>query len=100
MKDLAQEIRSYSGRDFEERKHWYSPAAEAYNKARPHYPPSLVQQVIEIAQLSSESTLLEVGCGPGTATVSFAELNCSITCLEPNPDFYAIALTDALKPLF
>jgi cyclopropane fatty-acyl-phospholipid synthase-like methyltransferase len=83
MKDLAQEIRSCSGRDLEERKHWYSPAAEAYNKARPHYPQALVQQVIEIAQLSSESTLLEVGCGPGTATVSFAELDCSITGIEP-----------------
>jgi protein-L-isoaspartate O-methyltransferase len=91
MKDLAQEIRSCSDRDLEERKHWYSPAAEAYNRARPHYPPELVQQVIEIAQLSAESTLLEVGCGPGTATVSFAKLNCSITCLEPNPDFCAIA---------
>jgi protein-L-isoaspartate O-methyltransferase len=92
MKDIVQEIKSYSGRDLETRKHWYSPAAQAYGKVRPHYPPTLVQQVIEIAQLSSESTLLEVGCGPGTATVSFAELDCSITCLEPNPDFYAIAL--------
>jgi protein-L-isoaspartate O-methyltransferase len=92
MKDIVQEIKSYSGRDLETRKHWYSPTAQAYGKVRPHYPPTLVQQVIEIAQLSSESTLLEVGCGPGTATVSFAELDCPITCLEPNPDFYAIAL--------
>jgi SAM-dependent methyltransferase len=92
IKDLAQEIRNCSGRDLEERKHWYSSAAEAYDKVRPLYPQALVQQVVEIAQLFSESTLLEVGCGPGTATVAFAELGCAMTCLEPNPDFYAIAL--------
>jgi SAM-dependent methyltransferase len=92
MKDLAQEIRSCSGRDLEERKHWYSPAAADYNKARPLYPQALLQQVIEIAQLSAESTLLEVGCGPGTATVPFAQLDCSIIGLEPNSDFCAIAL--------
>ncbi len=91
-RDLAQEIRSCSSRDLEERKHWYSPAAEAYNKVRPHYPQALVQQVIDLAQLSSYSNLLEVGCGPGTATVSFADLGCAIICLEPNPDFYLIAL--------
>jgi SAM-dependent methyltransferase len=91
MKDLKQTIISYSKRDLEERKNWYSPAAEAYNKARPRYPQDLIRQVVDIAGLSSGSKILEVGCGPATATVSFASLDFSMVCLEPNPDFYQLA---------
>jgi tRNA G46 methylase TrmB len=91
MKDLKQTIINYSSTDLEQRKNWYSPAAEAYNKARPRYPQELIKQVVEIAQLSTNSKILEVGCGPGTATVGIAPLGCSIICLEPNPDFFHLA---------
>lgn len=90
-KDLKKQIGDYSGRSLAQRSHWYSPAAEAYNKARPKYPDSLIQQVVNIAQLSSSSRILEVGCGPATATVAFAPLGCSMLCVEPNPDFYQLA---------
>jgi SAM-dependent methyltransferase len=89
--ELKQGIFSYSSRNLEQRKHWYSPAAEAYNKARPRYPQELIQQVVKVAQLSSNSKILEVGCGPGTATVNFAQLGFSMLCLEPNPDFFQLA---------
>lgn len=89
--DLIKIISSSSSRDLEQRKNWYSPAAEAYNEVRPRYPKELIDRVVEIAQLSSNSKILEVGCGPATATVAFAPLNCSILCLEPNPDFYRLA---------
>jgi SAM-dependent methyltransferase len=91
MDDLKQTIISYSSRDLEQRKNWYSPAAEAYNKARPRYPDALIQQVVEVAQLGADSNILEVGCGPATATVAFAPLGCSMVCLEPNPDFFRLA---------
>ncbi|MBW4633450.1 MAG: class I SAM-dependent methyltransferase [Iphinoe sp. HA4291-MV1] len=91
MEDLKQTIISYSSRSLEQRKNWYSPAAEAYNKARPRYPKNLIHQVVEIAQLSTNSKILEVGCGPATATVAFAQLGCSMFCLEPNPDFFQLA---------
>ncbi|MBE9034205.1 class I SAM-dependent methyltransferase [aff. Roholtiella sp. LEGE 12411] len=91
MEDLKQTIISYSSRDLEQRKNWYSPAAEAYNKARPRYPEDLIHQVVEIAQLSTDSKILEVGCGPATATVAFAQLGCSMVCLEPNPNFFQLA---------
>ncbi|MEO0376190.1 MAG: class I SAM-dependent methyltransferase [Cyanobacteria bacterium P01_A01_bin.17] len=87
-------ISSYSSRALEQRKNWYSPAAEAYNQARPSYPQAVTEQVIEMTQLSSESKLLEVGCGPGTATLSFAALKCPMLCLEPNPDFYRLAVNN------
>jgi SAM-dependent methyltransferase len=89
--ELKQGIIRYSSRNLEERKNWYSPAAEAYNQARPRYPQELIQQVVKVAQLSSNSKILEVGCGPGTATVDFAPLGFSMLCLEPNPDFCQLA---------
>jgi SAM-dependent methyltransferase len=92
MKDLKQLLLNECyGRDLEQRKHWYSPAAEAYNQARPRYPQAVIDQVVDMAQLSANSSLLEVGCGPATATTSFAALGCSMRCLEPNPDFYRLA---------
>ncbi|MBW4646265.1 MAG: class I SAM-dependent methyltransferase [Goleter apudmare HA4340-LM2] len=91
MEDLKQTIISYSSRDIEQRKHWYSPAAAAYNQFRPHYPQNLIHQVVEITQLSSASKILEVGCGPATATISFAELGCRMMCLEPNLSFVRLA---------
>jgi SAM-dependent methyltransferase len=84
---LKQTIKEISGKDLEQRKSWYSPAAEAYNATRPPYPSELVGQAVKAAKLSSSSRILEIGSGPGTATVSFAELGCQIVCLEPNPDF-------------
>jgi len=84
---LKQTIKGISGKDLEQRKSWYSPAAEAYNSARPKYPTNLVGKAVNAAHLSQSSRILEVGSGPGTATVSFAELGCHIVCIEPNPDF-------------
>jgi SAM-dependent methyltransferase len=89
--DLKQTINSYSERNLGQRKNWYSSAAEAYNKVRPHYPQELIRQVIEITQLSSSSKILEVGCGPATATLAFSQLGSSMVCLEPNPAFYKLA---------
>ncbi|MBD2257319.1 class I SAM-dependent methyltransferase [Pseudanabaena sp. FACHB-2040] len=90
-KNLKKVISGYSARNLEQRKNWYSPAAEAYNQARPRYPQELICQVVELAQLKPNSKILEVGCGPATATVAFAQLEFPMLCLEPNPDFYQLA---------
>jgi hypothetical protein len=75
MQDLRQTLQDNCyGIDLEQRRHWYSPAAEAYQQARPRYPHALTDRVIEIAQLSAASTILEVGCGPAIATPNFAAL--------------------------
>lgn len=87
---LEHQIRTIASKDLAERKTWYSPVAESYNRTRPRYS-QILDRVVEVAQLMPSSALLEVGCGPGTATVGFAPLGCSMTCLEPNPDFCQIA---------
>jgi tRNA G46 methylase TrmB len=73
-RETEQITKHYSDEDLKQRKTWYSPAAEAYNKARPHYPRALIDRVIELTQLPADAIILEIGCGPGTATVTFAEL--------------------------
>ncbi len=86
MKDLEQNKTWFNTDTYtvEQRKTWYSGVANAYNKARPGYPQKLISRVVEVAQLDKDAIILEVGCGPGTATTSFAELGFSIICLEPS----------------
>lgn len=79
-------------KDLEQRKNWFSPVAAAYDKARPRYPKQLVCRAVELARLPSDAIILEVGCGPGNATITFGELGFSVICLEPSQEFYQLAL--------
>lgn len=74
----------------EQRKNWYGEAANAYNKVRPRYSKELINRVVELAQLPKDAIILEVGCGPGTATISFAQFGFSMICLEPSQDAYKL----------
>ncbi len=92
MQDIKQMLQTECyGRDLEQRRHWYSAAAVAYQQTRPRYPQTVIDRVVELAQLSANSTLLEVGCGPAIATPAFAALDCPMVCVEPNSDFYHLA---------
>jgi SAM-dependent methyltransferase len=51
----------------------------------------LIQRVIDLAQLQPEANLLEIGCGPGIATVTWAELGFSVVALEPSLESCQIA---------
>lgn len=68
----------------EERQQWYSQTTQAYRWARPHYPHTLIEQAIAAAGLTEQSTLLEIGCGPGIATADFAKKGLTITAVEPS----------------
>lgn len=78
-------------RDVEQKRTWYTPVAEIYYNARPAYPQEHISRAIAMAQLSPDTSILEVGCGPGNATVAFARFGFAMTCLEPNPDFCRLA---------
>ncbi len=91
MQDSRQEINARASIDLEQRRNWYSPVADVYYNARPQYPKELIDRSVVLAQLSSDTTILEVGCGPGNATVAFARSGFSMTCLEPNQDFCHLA---------
>lgn len=70
----------------EQRKNWYSKVADAYNKTRPRYAQELIHNTVELAKLSKNTKILEIGCGPATATVEFAKLGFSMICLEPSQE--------------
>lgn len=91
MADSVKIFNEYSNRDLEQRKVWYTPVVEAYDRGRPRYPEALIQRAIEAAHLSPDSTILEVGCGSGIATINFAQLGCAIDAVEPNRDFCQVA---------
>ncbi len=75
----------------EQKKHWYSEVANAYNRVRPRYPQLLIDRAVELTQLPARSAILEIGCGPGIATVEFAQLGFSMVCLEPSQDACQLA---------
>jgi cyclopropane fatty-acyl-phospholipid synthase-like methyltransferase len=81
----------------EQRKSWYSNAADAYNRTRPRYPQAIISRVVELTNLSPDSNILELGCGPGTATTSFAKFGCSMTCLEPSLEACEIARQNCIQ---
>jgi SAM-dependent methyltransferase len=66
----------------ETRKRAFGQYAEAYDAARPRYPAPLFSAVAAHARITPATRALEVGSGTGIATLPFAELGCSIRCLE------------------
>lgn len=91
MNNWQAAIKNYHDRELETRKTWYSSIAAAYNDARPMYAKSLIKEALRLAQLSRHAKILEIGSGPGNATISFAERGYKMVCLEPNTDFYEFA---------
>jgi SAM-dependent methyltransferase len=67
-----------------QRERWYGAVAPAYDRVRPKYAPAFLERAIEVAAIPAAGKILEVGCGPGTATVSLARSGFSVIALEPS----------------
>jgi ubiquinone/menaquinone biosynthesis C-methylase UbiE len=77
--------------DTAQKARWYSDAAEAYQLARPKYPADVIDFAIQAAGLVPGARLLEIGCGPGTATTAFASRNFPMLCIDPNQELLQLA---------
>jgi SAM-dependent methyltransferase len=77
-----------------ERRLTFGGVAELYDRARPSYPVSLVEDVIELA---GADRALEVGAGTGKATVLFAERGVSVVALEPSAEMAAVARANCAR---
>ena len=66
----------------ERRRESFDEVAELYDKARPGYPESLVQDLESLASLSRSSRILEVGAGTGQLTTRLAKSGADILALE------------------
>ena len=73
---MAGPDRRHLGRVFDE-------VPELYDRVRPTYPDELFADLVAIAGINEQSSVLEVGCGTGQATQSLAALGCSVTAVEP-----------------
>jgi SAM-dependent methyltransferase len=65
--------------------------AAVYAAARPGYPEALIDDVISYADLKADDAILEVGCGSGQATKSFAPRGFRIVAIEPGPELILAA---------
>lgn len=74
-----------------ERRLAFGTVAELYDRARPGYPPELVEDVIAFAGAAPGDRALEVGAGTGKATALFAEHGLEILALEPSAEMAEVA---------
>ena len=69
----------------------FGSVAELYDRARPSYPPALVDDVLEFAGAAAGDLAVEVGAGTGKATVLFAQRGLRIVALEPSSEMARVA---------
>ena len=70
---------------------WYDGVAQAYDRTRPRYPVEIMARMQQIARLQPGKSVLEIGAGPGIASVELAKLGAATICLEPSRSACEIA---------
>jgi SAM-dependent methyltransferase len=60
----------------------FDSVADSYHRVRPDYPDELFEELVRAAELRPGSTLLEIGCATGKATLPLARRGFRITCVE------------------
>ena len=56
-----------------------------YDRHRPRYPSALFDDLVSLSGISPEGRILEIGCGTGQASISLAQRDYRVLCLEPGP---------------
>ena len=69
-----------------EQRFAFDEIATVYRAARPDYPEALIEDVVSYADLKQSDKILEVGCGTGQATKSFAKRGFAIVAMDPGPE--------------
>jgi SAM-dependent methyltransferase len=69
----------------------FDEVARQYDQARPGYPEALIEDTITLSGIPPGGRILEIGCGPGKATLPFARRGYSMLCLELGPALAALA---------
>ena len=74
-----------------EQRFTFDQVASVYRAARPDYPEALIDDVVSYARLEPNDAVLEVGCGTGQATKSFAMRGVPILAIDPGPEMLRTA---------
>jgi SAM-dependent methyltransferase len=71
----------------------FGEGAARYDRSRPTYPPSLVQELVALgtASTGSPADVLDVGCGTGIASRLFRDRGCRVVGVEPDPRMARLA---------
>ena len=57
--------------------------ARGYNQLRPGYPEELFEDIVTFSGVAPDGRVLEIGAGPGQATIPFARRGYRMLCIEP-----------------
>jgi SAM-dependent methyltransferase len=74
-----------------ERRTTFDGIAEQYEAARPTYPAALLDDLVALAGIPDGGRIVEIGPGPGKATVALAERGFELTGVELGAELAAIA---------
>jgi len=83
MSDLWQEAPEASRR--------FGAQALAYDRYRPRYPESVFDDIVEMADASAGTEVIEIGAGTGIATESLVRRGLSVKAIEPSPEMASLA---------
>lgn len=78
-------------RDREVLRETFGAVAEQYDRGRPPYPATVFDDLVELAGLGTGSRVLEIGPGPGNATVELARRGLAVTGVELSPELAEVA---------
>ncbi|HET9098721.1 MAG TPA: methyltransferase domain-containing protein [Candidatus Saccharimonadales bacterium] len=71
----------------------FNQVASQYDKSRPSYPESLLDNLMEFSDLAPGDEVLELGCGSGQLTGQLLKRGLSVTAIEPGRNLFKIADT-------
>jgi SAM-dependent methyltransferase len=77
--------------DVQERARSFDAVADLYDELRPRYPDALFDELLSRSEAPPHAEVLEIGTGPGVATLPLAGRGCRIVGLEPGPHLAATA---------
>jgi len=70
----------------------FEEVAELYDNVRPIYPEELVEDALALSGIPAGGRILEIGCGPGNATIQFAKRGYKIVGIELGERLAALAV--------
>ncbi len=77
--------------DWQEESRRFNGVANLYDACRPAYPEELIDALISMTGIQTDSRILEIGSGTGKATLQFARRGFSILCIEPGQNLVSVA---------
>jgi SAM-dependent methyltransferase len=69
----------------------FDSVAEDYDRVRNRYPEEIFNDLVDLASLSSEARVVEVGCGTGQATIPLARRGLTVIAVELGEHLAALA---------